>query len=65
MAHEWFADDGCGNFGTDTIDSECDQHNNSVGIELGGPFTSDAEIIRGAQSALDGGQLLVTPDPLI
>lgn len=63
MAHEWFADDSCGNFGTGTVDSECDQHNNSVGIGLGGPFTSDAEIISGAKAALEGGQLLMTPGP--
>jgi len=63
MAHEWFADDSCGNFGTGTVDSECDQNNNSVGIGLGGPFTSDAEVITGAKSALEGGQLLMTPGP--
>jgi hypothetical protein len=62
-AHEWFGDESCGNFGTGTVDSECDQHNNSVGIGLGGPFTSDADVIRGAKDALDRGDLKMTPGP--
>jgi len=63
QAHEWFADDGCGNFGTGTVDSECDQHNNAVGIEIGGPFTNDAKVIADAKAALDTGRLLMTPGP--
>jgi hypothetical protein len=63
MAHEWFADDGFGNFGTGTVDSVCDQHNNNVGIDIGGPFTSDEKVLQEAKSALDSGRLLMTPGP--
>jgi hypothetical protein len=63
MAHEWFADDGFGNFGTGTVDSECDQHNNSVGIDIGGPFTADEKVLQEAKNALDSGRLLMTPGP--
>jgi hypothetical protein len=63
QAHEWFADDGCGNFGTGTVDSECDQHNNSVGIGIGGPFTDDSTVIANATAALNSGQLWMTPGP--
>jgi hypothetical protein len=63
QAHEWFADDGCGNFGTGTVDSQCDQHNNSVGIGIGGPFTDDSTVIANATAALNSGQLWMTPGP--
>lgn len=62
-AHEKFADDGCGNYGTGTVDSECDQHNNEVGISIGGPFMSNADVILAAKAALDGGTLWMTPGP--
>jgi uncharacterized protein DUF4157 len=62
-AHEKFSDDGCGNYGTATIDSECDRHNNEVGLSIGGPFTSDATVISEAKAALDGGTLWMTPGP--
>jgi hypothetical protein len=62
-AHEKFADDGCGNFGTGTVDSQCDQRNNEVGLGIGGPFTSDADVISAAKAALDGGSLWMTPGP--
>jgi hypothetical protein len=64
-AHERFADDGCGNFGFNTTDSECDQHNNSVGIDLGGPFTTDDEVIAAAKAALDSGRLQMTEGPTV
>jgi len=63
QAHEWFADDGCGNFGTGTVDSQCDQHNNSVGIDIGGPFTDDGTVISAATAAFNSGRLLMTPGP--
>jgi hypothetical protein len=63
QAHEWFADDGCGNYGTNTVDSECDQHNNSVGIDIGGPFTEDSTVVAKATAALNNGRLLMTPGP--
>jgi hypothetical protein len=63
MGHEWFGDDGCGNYGTGTTDSQCDRHNNEEGLSIGGPFTSDATVISESKAALDGGRLWMTPGP--
>ncbi|HEX7795000.1 MAG TPA: DUF4157 domain-containing protein [Vicinamibacterales bacterium] len=63
MGHEWFGDDGCGNYGTATIDSECDRHNNEVGLGIGGPLTSDGTVISESKAALDGGRLWMAPAP--
>jgi hypothetical protein len=65
QSHEWFSDDGCGNYGTGTIDSVCDRHNNDVGLSIGGPFTSDATVISESKAALDGGTLWMTPGPTV
>jgi len=62
-AHEKFGDDGCGNVATGTVDSECDQRNNEVGLSIGGPFTANADVITAAKAALDGGRLFMTPGP--
>lgn len=62
-SHEWFGDDGCGNYGTGTIDSKCDWHNNEVGLALGSPFKANATIISEAKDALDTGALWMAPGP--
>jgi hypothetical protein len=63
QSHEWFSDDGCNNYGTGTLDSICDQHNNDVGLSIGGPFTPDATAISESKAALDGGRLWMAPSP--